>query len=129
MGRIALVHDVLDMQLCDRCGDRVGRVDALTLELRDGAPPRVLAILAGGPVRAERLGRWAIWLRRTLRRLVGLGGAGGTSRIPFAAVREIGETILLDVDGRHMAATHTERWLAEHVVCRVPGGAAGRERK
>ena len=62
-----LVHDVLDGQLVDRREERVGRIDDLVLELREGEAPRVAAILVGGPARADRVGRWATWLDRVVR--------------------------------------------------------------
>jgi len=49
------------------------------------------------------------------------------SRIPFDKVRRIGDTIELDVEERSLDSEHLERWLKEHVVCRIPG--AGGERK
>ena len=55
---LRLVHDLLDAQLLDRAEERIGRIDDLVLELRDGRPPRVAAILIGGPVREARVGRW-----------------------------------------------------------------------
>jgi hypothetical protein len=123
---LALVHDVLDAQLCDGRKEKVGRVDALVLELRDARPPRVAAILVGGAARAERIGRVTTWVARRLRALAGLRDEG-VSRIPFAAVRTIGDVIELDVDGRTLASGRLERWLAEHVVCRIPGAAGERK--
>jgi hypothetical protein len=120
MHGLHLTHDVLDAQLVDRRRERIGRVDALALELRPGRPPRVATILIGGPVRAERIGRWMVWLSRTMRAL-GRVRSPGVSRIPFSAVRCIGDTIQVDVDGRELESGHVERWLAEHVVCRIPG--------
>jgi hypothetical protein len=126
MHGLHLTHDVLDAQLVDRNKERIGRVDALALELRPGRPPRVATILIGGPVRAERIGRWARWLSRALRAL-GRVRSPGVSRIPFSAVRCIGHTIEVDVDGRDLESGHAERWLAEHVVCRIPG-SGGQEK-
>jgi sporulation protein YlmC with PRC-barrel domain len=126
MHGLHLVHDLLDAQLLDRRKRRVGRVDDLALELRPDRPPRVAAILIGGPVRARRIGRFAVWLSRVLR-AIGRVRSPGVSRIPFSAVRRIGDTIELDVDGDTLESSHTERWLAEHVVRRIPG--AGKETK
>jgi hypothetical protein len=120
MRGLQLTHDVLDAQLLDRRKERIGRVDALALELRPGRPPRVAAILIGGPVRAERIGRFTVWLSRAMRTL-GRVRSAGVSRIPFSAVRCIGSAIQVDVDGRELDAGHLERWLADHVVCRIPG--------
>jgi sporulation protein YlmC with PRC-barrel domain len=127
MHGLHLVHDVLDGQLVDRLGEKIGRVDELVLELREGQAPRVVAILVGGAQRAERAGRWMLWLRRLWH-----GGRRSThedtSRIPFSAVRSIGETIDVAVDGHTLPSGHVERWLSEHIVCRIPG-AMGKEQQ
>lgn len=118
--RIGLVHDVLDMQLVDWRGEKLGRVDGLTIEVRGDRPPRVGTILVGGSVLADRLGhragRWAVAMRRWW----GLGNAMPT-QIPFAAVREIGETVKVEIDAESSPAMTWERWLREHVICRIPG--------
>ena len=123
MAGLQLVHDVLDAQLLDRRRRKIGRVDSLVLVLEDGRPPRVESILVGGPVRAQRIGSWAVALGRTLRAL-GRVRRSGVSVIPFDAVRCIGGTIEVEVDGDALEAGHLEAWLAEHVVCRIPGAGA-----
>jgi hypothetical protein len=126
MSGLRLVHDVLDVQLVDRRRRKIGRVDSLVLALDDGRPPRVAAILVGGPVRAGRVGRWAAALERALRAL-GRVRRGGVSTIPFEAVRCIADTIQVDVDGDDLEAGHLEAWLARHFVCRIPGAGADEE--
>jgi sporulation protein YlmC with PRC-barrel domain len=126
MSGLQLVHDVLDAQLVDRRRRKIGRVDSLVLALEDGRPPRVAAILIGGPVRARRVGGWAVALSRALRSL-GRVRRSGVSTIPFDAVRCIGDTIEVDVDGDTLEAGHLEAWLAEHVVCHIPGAGAGED--
>jgi hypothetical protein len=117
---LRLVHDVLDAQLLDRRRRKIGRADALVLELRDGAPPRVAAILIGGAVREERVGRWAVAVAGWFRALVGVR-AGGVSRVPFAALREVAGCVELDVDGDTLESGRSERWLDANIVCRIPG--------
>jgi sporulation protein YlmC with PRC-barrel domain len=126
MSGLLLVHDIQDAQLLDGHGEKIGRVDALLLELEDGRPPRIVTILVGGPVREERIGRWALHFAQLLRRIAGMH-TEGVSRIPFSAVRRIGNTIDVDVDGDTLESGHLERWLCDHVVRRVPirgGGTA-----
>jgi sporulation protein YlmC with PRC-barrel domain len=126
MGILHLSHDVLDSQLVDCKQEKIGRVDALLLELEEGRPPRVATIVIGAAARAARVGRWMVWLRRALRSLV-RQHEEHESRVPFGAVRRIADTIELDLDGDTLDVGHLERWLAEHVVCRIPG--AGGEHK
>jgi sporulation protein YlmC with PRC-barrel domain len=122
MHGLHLAHDVLDAQLMDRRGERIGRVDELVLELREGEPARVVAILVGGAPRAARIGRWMVWLRRLWHR----SSHDDTSRIPFSAVQCIGETVHAEVDGHTLSSSRVERWLAEQVICKIPG-AMGKE--
>jgi len=126
MGAVHLAHDVLDAQLVDRAQEKIGRVDALLLEIEAGRPPRVATIVIGGAARAERVGRWFVAIRRAWRAMFGQREEH-VSRIPFDKVRRIGDTIELDVEERSLDSEHLERWLKEHVVCRIPG--AGGERK
>ena len=120
MRRLLLGHDVLDLQLLDRTGAKIGRVDALMLVVEPGKPVRVKSILIGGPVRQERVGRWAVWLGGMLRRML-RSTKDGASEIPFSAVRRIADSIELDVDEAELESEHAERWLCDHVVRRIPG--------
>jgi hypothetical protein len=120
MGAVHLAHDVLDAQLVDHHQEKIGRVDALLLELEDGQPPRVATIVIGGAARAERVGRWFVAVRRVFRAMFGQREEH-VSRISFDTVRRIGDTIELDVEEKSLESEHLERWLKEHVVCRIPG--------
>jgi hypothetical protein len=124
--RLLLVHDILDCQLVDRHETKVGRVDALVLEVIAGQPPRVKSILVGGAVRHERIGRWAMWLGCVLRRIA-RSDTHGVSEIPFAAVRRLGSVIAVVVDQETLDSECVERWLRDNVVGRVPGGMGERE--
>jgi hypothetical protein len=126
VGAVHLAHDVLDAQLVDRVQEKIGRVDALLLELEDERPPRVAAIVIGGAARAERVGRWYVALRHAWRALF-RRREEHQSRIPFDKVRRIGDTIELDVEEQSLDSAHLERWLKQHVVCRIPGAAGERK--
>lgn len=118
---VQLVHDVLDACLTDRNGRKIGRVDALILTLAEDKPPRVTAILIGGPVRAERIGKWMVKLRGAISAMLHRDQNFGVSRVPFSAVRGIAETVDLDVDGTTLPSGHLERWLGDHIIDRIPG--------
>lgn len=126
MKGVCLFHDVLDAQLLDRTKQRMGRVDGLTLELRDDAPPRVAELLVGGSVSAERVGGWMTAIVRACSRLLNIPPA--VTRIPFEAVQVIGSCVEVNIDARSTSAMRTEKWLDDHFACRIPGGA-GEERK
>ena len=126
MKGIGLVHDVLDAQLVDRTQRKMGRIDGLVIELREGEPPRVATLLVGGSVLAERVGRWMTALTRGILRLLRIEPA--VTRIAFERVRVVDSCVEVDLDANSTSALRTELWLDDHVVCRIPGGA-GPERK
>jgi hypothetical protein len=117
---IRLIHDVLDSQLVDRTQQKMGRVDGLVLEIRDGEPPRVAELLIGGSVLADRIGGWMVALVRAGSRLLRIEPE--VTRIPFERVRVIDGCMELDLEAASTNALRTERWLDDHVVCRIPGG-------
>ena len=49
------------------------------------------------------------------------------SHVPFGAVRRIADTIELDVESDALDSMHLERWLATHVICRIPGSSGERK--
>ncbi len=89
-GEIYVVHRLLDEQICDSEGRRVGRVD--DIELR-GDPPRITALLVGEGLYPRRLPGW---LARTTRRIVGPETWGSNAlRIPWEEVDELSSTVKL----------------------------------
>jgi sporulation protein YlmC with PRC-barrel domain len=89
-GDIYIVHRLLDEQICDSEGKRVGRVD--DIEVR-GDPPRITALLVGDGLYPRRLPRR---LARLARRIVGPEKWGGNAlRIPWEEVDELSATVKL----------------------------------
>jgi hypothetical protein len=111
-----LVRDVLDRQLLDREGRPFGKVDGIVLELRSGEPPRVAALEVGA---ATRLGRLP---RRLTRWLAPLTRRARATRIPKSAVLAVGKDVRVDADATRTPAWNVERWLAERIIARLPGG-------
>ena len=128
MDGLDLRHDVLDAQLVDRQRESIGRCDALLLEIRDGRPPRVATVVIGGEARAERVGRWLTGIIHLLRGRERIPEAG-MSRIPFGAVRAIGDTVQLDVLRDDLESECVERWLSKHIICRIPGAERKKEKE
>jgi sporulation protein YlmC with PRC-barrel domain len=122
---LELGRDVLDKQVVDRDGIKMGRVDGLVLELREGKPPRIEAIEMGGVVLAARihprLARWVDgWRRRFKVRRTAV------YRAPWSSVLEITEqAIKLDVAAAETPNFAWERWLQEHVIAHIPAAAKG----
>ena len=119
MASLDLARDVVDGQLVARYGVKIGRVDGLTLELRDGEPPRVADVLIGAPIIADRVGGWMVGLLRLLE-AIGVTRRRVT-RIPFRAVRVIGEVLEVDIDAETTPALRTERLVKERLIGRIPG--------
>jgi hypothetical protein len=122
--RIAL----LDNQIVDCHRLPIGRVDDLEIEV-EGGPPRVTAILSGSQALGERLdGAVGAVMAGASARLRPGGRDEGPARIPVSSIREIEPLIELDVeldDLPHVAGL--ERWLAAHLVERLPGSGDASE--
>lgn len=125
MGGFNVVHDLLDKQLVDRRGQRIGRVDEIVVELRDGAPPRIAELLVGAPARAARVGRWREALGRLMRRALGRQPAA-LARIAVADVRVIAKHVEVDVVGIDSPAMRAERRLRA-LLRHIPGAERKRE--
>jgi sporulation protein YlmC with PRC-barrel domain len=115
---VELGREILDQQLVDRSGINMGKVDGIVLELREGRPPRISAILTGGHLLARRLHprleRLARWLTR--------GCAPGVMdpiRIPWEKVMKIGVDVKVDMGADE--AMPWEHWVRDHILCRLPG--------
>jgi sporulation protein YlmC with PRC-barrel domain len=117
---VELVRDLLDNQVIDRRGLRIGKVDGVLLSVVDGRAPRVIAIELGVTTLAHRLHpRIGRWLERTIRRhrmrLL------ERTRIPWSRVARVGIDLRVDLDGERTRAHVGERWLRTHLVARIPG--------
>jgi sporulation protein YlmC with PRC-barrel domain len=110
---------VLDNQLVDREGRPLGKVDGITAELREGAPPRLVHIETGVTTVARRLhprlGRWARGLGRRwgVRR-------GRPFRIEWSKVKDVGINVEVDLRAEETEALAWEKWLRKNVVGRIP---------
>lgn len=111
-------REILDQQLVDRTGVNIGKVDGVVLELRDGLPPRVAAVLTGGHLLARRLHPWIEAWTRLLTR-----GWGPRShnplRIPWSKVTKIGVDVRVDLDAQD--ALPWEHWVRDRIIGRIPG--------
>jgi sporulation protein YlmC with PRC-barrel domain len=114
-----LVRDVLDTQIVGRDGRRMGRVDGLIIETREGAPPKVAYIEMGAEVLAGRLSsRLAAWVARLRNRF--WKEDTGVFRVPWSRVRDVGFDI--EIDMPETTTTRFQEWLRREIVARMPGG-------
>lgn len=117
---IELARELLDNLLVDASGNHLGRIDGVLIELGDGTPPRVSGLETGGAAPARRVHRL---LEVAVRWVMGhLGIDPDPARIRPHAIVEIGidVTVELTADER-TEVLRTERWLADHVIKRIPG--------
>lgn len=118
-----LVRDVLDKQMVDRNGRKLGKVDGAVLELRDDGPPRLVYLEAGATTLAHRLGRRLGHFANALARRWG-GAHTEAYRIPWTRVRKVDIDVDVDLDCETTRIRVLEDWLRSRIVERIPGGRA-----
>ena len=119
-GDLELARDVLDTQVVDRDEAKMGRVDGLVLELREGRPPRIDHIEMGAVVLARRLSprleRWVDgWRRRFGVRKVARYQASWSDVLELTSYH-----LKLDVAALDTPTFDWERWLRDHVIEHIP---------
>ncbi len=123
-GALPLVRDVLDKQIVDPDGCRVGKVDGLVLQLRANRPPRVIAMEISQSAAWRqvhyRLGDFADWLRAKFE-----PGRNQPPRILFDHFIRGGIDVHIDVQWKRTKALVWEDWLEERVIAKIPGGRRG----
>jgi hypothetical protein len=117
--QIDLVRDVLDKQLIDRHGKRMGKVDGLVLSIDSDGRPRVLRIECGFVVLAGRFGRRLERMVRALGQRFGVR-KGRAMRIAWTKVKSVGIDVDVDVRAEETDALAWENWLYKHVTRHLP---------
>jgi len=124
--RLHAALDLLDRQLRDRDGRLCGNVDDIELERSaDSGQVYVTALLSGPGHLAYRLGRrrFGRWLRDAAVHSAP-PGTDGSGRIPTDRIVELGSVIALAVDGDELSSAGGERWVRDHIISKIPGGAS-----
>lgn len=116
-----LVRNVLDKQIHDEAGCRIGKVDGIIVALRKGRAPRVVGLELGVATLAGRIhAGFGDWLYRLERRW---GIANGEPvRIRFEHVVKTGIDVTVDVAAARTGALKWEDWLRDRIISRIPGG-------
>ncbi len=114
------MRDLMDSQLMTRDGVRIGRVaDIEAIWAADGSL-RLTHLLCGPQALAGRvhpqLRRLARWLLRD----------HFEQRLPVEEIVEIGPTLRLRGVASDYPVGASERWLAQHIISRIPGAASKR---
>jgi len=115
-----LVRDCLDKQLVDRNGHKMGRVDAVVLELERGKQPIVAYIEVGAVSQSERLHRGFGRIVRAISQRWGVAQQD-PFRIPWSKLVSAGIEVVAGVDAEKTAAFAWELWLRKKIVSRIPG--------
>ena len=116
-----LVRDLLDTQLVDANKRKIGRVDGVLIEVRDGAPPIVTAMEVGPLTLFRRLNpRFSRWLRALAVRWLPVSLR--SVQLPLTLFQDVGEDIQLRVDATaDRSQLRLEKWLSRRVVEPLPG--------
>jgi sporulation protein YlmC with PRC-barrel domain len=121
---INLVRDVLDKELFDRDSCLMGRVDGIVIEYPQGKQPRMVRLEMGGEILAARVAHWLVPPARWLRRSFGPRRTASVA-IDWKHVQRMGRDIHLDIAESETDALAWERWLADHVIARIPLSGSG----
>ena len=118
-----LFREVLDKQIVDREECRLGRVDGIVVELRDGAAPRLVRLELGMVPLARRI---SLRLERFAESMHNRLGVRRSARygLPWEKVLDVNvHRVRVDVDAEDTPAYDWERWLRTHVVEKIPGAS------
>jgi len=116
---VHLVRDLLDKVVIDRNGREMGRVDRVVLDVRDGAPPRVVSIEVGASALGHRLGRRCGRWAAALLHAFGVD-EGQPLRIHVSQILGVTDTVKVDLAFGETSAANVERTL-RRIVAAVPG--------
>jgi len=115
-----VMRHLIDNALVDRSDTPMGNVDDLTIELRDGSPPRITHIETGGTAMTRGL-TWPFGALLGALAMRWGAGRGEPFRVPWSYVLDVGVDVQVDVDAYDTTALHWERVLRDRIVAYIPG--------
>lgn len=124
----SLRFTLLDQELVDRDGTRIGRIDDLELAIpAGGGPPEIVGLYVGAQALGRRIGGWTGRAMEAIaERLREPGGEPGPVCVDAALVSEVQPMVKLDAALADLPVAGLERWLARHFVARLPGAGDAR---
>lgn len=114
-----LVNEMLDMQVVDRNGRELGRVDSIIFEMRDDGPPIVAAIEIGLVTVARRLHPFLGHCARAFELISGVE-TNRPVRVPFSQIIDLEPDVRLDLTATEIAALALDQ-KARAIVKKIPG--------
>jgi hypothetical protein len=115
-----IIRDLLDKQVVDRLGNKVGKVDGVVMTLPSRGRPRVKAIEIGTLVLMRRLGVSAGVASRAAIALT--GESQPPFRILWSKVSNVGKEIDVDIDINATEFHAWREWLRKNVISYMLGG-------
>jgi sporulation protein YlmC with PRC-barrel domain len=115
-----LICDCLDKQLVDRNGHKMGRVDAIVIEVGDNRKPGVLGIEVSAACQAARLHPKLRKLVESISKLCGVTHQD-PFRLPWSKVVSAGIEVVAAVEAESTPALAWELWLRKNIIARIPG--------
>ncbi|TML22643.1 MAG: hypothetical protein E6G35_15230 [Actinobacteria bacterium] len=118
--RMDVGYELLDLQILDRDGMEVGKVDDVEFHLDEDGVPYLTALLVGPDVFGHRIGGWlGRVIAATTRRL--RTNRSGPVRIPYDLIGSVRSAVTLTVSRDLLPEPELEHWLREHLIARIPG--------
>jgi hypothetical protein len=108
-----LARDVLDKELVDKNGHKIGKVDDLLLEMTADGLPRVRCIQSGQGTLAGHLPAWIQRVSRWIHAIaLGSEDQAGPDFLDWTLVEQIDVAVHLDVDREadHLKSTEDAIW-------------------
>jgi sporulation protein YlmC with PRC-barrel domain len=115
-----IFRDLLDKQIVDSKGNRLGKVDGIIMTVPARAKPRLYALETGSSVLARRLGPRAGKLVDRFERWVA-GKKPVPFRIPWAEVKNVGKEIDVETELESTRLHAWQEWLRHRVISFIPG--------
>jgi sporulation protein YlmC with PRC-barrel domain len=112
---------LLDRQIVDPSGAKIGKVDDVEFEVDDQGRIRIAALLVGLHVLGTRMsGPVGRWLAAVATRLHPQGRPEPL-RVPFEHVTKVGSEVIIGLRPELFEPPPLEKWLRDKVIGRIPG--------